>query len=167
MRTIQPQRSPLVKLPPELLLAVAKMLGAKDVLALARTCQKIGSVLMSLHTPSVVLRYPRVSQTTFEQEQHLIREQLRLLSHVLRRFRRVRVVTIDRGPHDAYAPGLLFLRDIICKRLPHLFAPVAATLTADQIRSPLNGSTLEHMAEARGQVSVVEAIRALPRGGSP
>lgn len=167
MRTIQPQRSPLVSLPPELLLAVADMLGAEDVLALASTCQQIGWVLTWMHKPSVELRYPRVSQTTFEQEQHLIREQLRLLSQVLRRFRRVPVLTIDRDPHDAYAPGLLFLRDIICKRQPHLFGLVAGTLTPDQIRSPVNGVTLEQMAEARGQVSVVEAIRALPRGGSP
>ena len=52
------------------------------------------------------------------------------------------------------------LRDTICRGLPHLFAPIASTLTPAHIVSPMNGVTLERIAENKGHTEVLEYIRA-------
>lgn len=160
----------LDRLPKELLLIVAEFLNPEEVLALSSTCRYIAWVLAWLARPRVKLRYPRVLEMNFSQERRIVLAQLGLLSRVLKRFRRGRVVIDDDGyavTSVTYAPGLLFLRDTIIMRLPHLFAPIAATLTADQIRSPMNGSTLEQIARHRGYLKVVKIIQALPRGALP
>ena len=156
----------LDRLPKELLLIVAEFLNPEDVLAFAGTCRYVRWVLASLARPCVELRYPDFNRTTFMEDRQAVLAQLGVLSSVLGLFRCGQFVIHDDG-HRHYGASRLFLRDTINMRLPHLFAPIAATLTADQIRSPMNGSTLEDIARRRGYLKVVKIIQALPRGALP
>ena len=149
-------------LPMELLLKVAAELeNAKDVLAFAGTCRQIRWVLASLARPCVELRYPDFRATTIVEEERTVLARLGFLSSMRALFRCSRFVIHDDG-HRCYASALLFLRDTIIRGLPHLFVPIAETLTADQIRTPMNGTTLQRIAERRGYLEVVEFIQSLP-----
>ena len=157
----EPGAVSLANLPMELLLKVAAELeNAKDVLAFAGTCRHVRWVLASLARPCVELRYPDFNRTTFMEESQAVLAQLGLLSSVLGLFRCGQFVIHDGNRH--YAPARMFLRDTIIRRLPHLFVPIAETLTADQIRSPMNGKTLQLLAKNFGYLEVVEFIRSLP-----
>ena len=150
----------LLALPIELLLVVvAKLERPGDVLALAGTCREIRWVLRSMAMPCVELQYPKIEQTTLAQERQAVEEQLRLLTSIKELFQRGRFVIRDRH-RKPYDPALLFLRDTICRGQPHLFIPIASTLTLEQILSPMNGSTLERMAQNRGHTKILEYIQA-------